>query len=286
MRGLIGARRRRGARPRRDARSRDAIRASTGCASSCRCCRRWPPTRRGGTGGESGFQTSRAQMFRAYPRAIIPRAFAGWDDYEGSVGRAVASADVARLHVPVVGHAPAPALGHGRDARDGRASRGWGRSCGLAALVHGLALHAADGARRAADAPREALMESSFRAGRDGLDATVCARRRPAAGARAGREALDRGRPFARELGAEAALEEIERILPRATAPCASSPPTSAAACRRCWRISWPRRPRRSRPGTGAGAGFQRSAICAPIITTATGARVIARAPATTPSRG
>ena len=49
--------RRRGRRPprrttrsRRDARSRDAIRAFNGLRRTCRCCRRWAPTRRSGTG--------------------------------------------------------------------------------------------------------------------------------------------------------------------------------------------------------------------------------------------
>ena len=57
------------------------------------------------------------------------------------------------------------------------------------------------------------LVESSFRAGRDGLDATVWhdgalrpVRERIAA-------ALALARPYARDVGAEPALEEVERIL-------------------------------------------------------------------------
>ena len=33
-------------------------------------------------GIDSGFATARAQLFRGYPRADIPRAFADWEDYE------------------------------------------------------------------------------------------------------------------------------------------------------------------------------------------------------------
>ena len=88
-----------------------------------------------------------------------------------------------------------------------------GSVCGLAALVHGLVLasaHAPDGGMAS---PREVLVESSFRAGRDGLDATVWhdgalrpVRDRIAA-------ALELARPYAREVGAEPALEEVDRIL-------------------------------------------------------------------------
>jgi glutamate---cysteine ligase / carboxylate-amine ligase len=32
-------------------------------------------------GRDSGFATARAQLFRGFPRAVIPRPFANWDDY-------------------------------------------------------------------------------------------------------------------------------------------------------------------------------------------------------------
>jgi carboxylate-amine ligase len=85
---------------------------------------------------------------------------------------------------------------------------------GLAALVHALA-------HRAATEPipargwiaREVLMESSFRAARDGLDATVWWEE----GMRPVREValatLELARPHARELGSDGALDEVERLL-------------------------------------------------------------------------
>ena len=36
-------------------------------------------------GRDSGLATARAQLFRGYPRAEIPRAFASYDDYAESV---------------------------------------------------------------------------------------------------------------------------------------------------------------------------------------------------------
>ena len=88
-----------------------------------------------------------------------------------------------------------------------------GSICGLAALIHGLAVHAAHAGEVVRPTPWEALMESSFRAGRDGLDATVytSGARRPVRELAA--EALAAARPFARDVGAEPALEEVERIV-------------------------------------------------------------------------
>ena len=80
----------------------------------------------------------------------------------------------ARLHVPVVGHPPAPAAGHGRAARDGRAvaarppwpgcrrsCTGWRSRCSTA--------------RADPPVPGAEIVESSFRAGRDGLARDPCA---------------------------------------------------------------------------------------------------------------
>src|SRR5688500_16226801 len=44
-------------------------------------------------GRASGFATARAQLFRGFPRAVIPRAFAGWDDYVSSVRSLVDAGD-------------------------------------------------------------------------------------------------------------------------------------------------------------------------------------------------
>jgi carboxylate-amine ligase len=87
---------------------------------------------------------------------------------------------------------------------------------GLVGLIHGLA-------RAAAEAPvppggwmpREALMESSFRAARDGLAATLLydGALRPVREIAAA--AVERARPFARDLGSGDALEEVGRLLER-----------------------------------------------------------------------
>jgi glutamate---cysteine ligase / carboxylate-amine ligase len=94
---------------------------------------------------------------------------------------------------------------------DGQAAL-WSEA-GLAALVHALAAREAQAPPRTRWTPREALVEASFAAHRDGLDARL-----PLDGAlRPAREVvratLDLARPFARDLGADAALEGVERIL-------------------------------------------------------------------------
>jgi carboxylate-amine ligase len=160
-------------------------------------------------GIDSGFQTARAQMFRGYPRADIPRAFAGWDDYAETIEAMVAAAGVEDYTFFWWDLRPHPQLGT-LEVRAMDAQGRLGSVCGLAALVHGLGLASAH--EPAGDEPlaREVLVESSFRAGRDGLDASVWhegalrpVRERIAA-------AVELARPYT---PAEAALEEIDRIV-------------------------------------------------------------------------
>lgn len=122
-------------------------------------------------GLDSGLASARAQLFRGYPRADIAQAFGSWDEYETSVAAVLAAGDLPdytylwwdlRPH-PRLGTVEVRAMDAQSDLRDVAA---------LVALAGALA-------RRAAEAavppwsPREALMESSFRAARDGLAATL-----------------------------------------------------------------------------------------------------------------
>ena len=162
-------------------------------------------------GRDSGFQTARAQLFRGYPRADIPRAFAGWEDYAETMALVVAAAGVEDYTFLWWDIRPHPRLGTLElRAMDGQARIG--AVCGLSALVHGLVLAALE-EPEAPPLPREALVEGSYRAGRDGLAATVWdgGRMRPVR--EAAEAALEGARPHARELGTDGALEEIERIL-------------------------------------------------------------------------
>jgi carboxylate-amine ligase len=164
-----------------------------------------------GHGRDSGLATSRAQLFRGYPRAEIPRSFDSYDDYAETAESIVAAGDLPDYTFLWWDIRPHPRLGTVEVRAMDSQSALWSVA-GLAALVHALArLEAERGPR--AWAPREALMEASFSAARDGLDARI-----PDAGAlrparEVARAALREARPFARETGSGAALEEVERIL-------------------------------------------------------------------------
>lgn len=161
-------------------------------------------------GRDSGFATARAQLFRGIPRAVVPRAFAGWDDYVETVEHWMAAAEIDDYTYLWWDLRPHPRLG----TVEVRAMDAQSRPravLGLAALVHALAVAAADGQGEIVSA--EAITESSFRAGRDGLEARVWWRgsNRPLREVAA--EALALARPYAAELGEADALGEIDRIL-------------------------------------------------------------------------
>jgi glutamate---cysteine ligase / carboxylate-amine ligase len=162
-------------------------------------------------GADSGFASARSVVFRAFPRSTIPPAFASWDHYADVVGWWEATGDLPDYTYLWWDLRPSPKLGtievRAMDAQSRLESAG-----GLAALVHALALACAEGAEEVTP-PSEALSESSFRAARDGLEATVWWRGAMTPIRTVAADTLELARPFARELDGEDALEEIERIL-------------------------------------------------------------------------
>jgi carboxylate-amine ligase len=159
-------------------------------------------------GRDSGFATARAQLFRGYPRALIPPAFDDWQHYVEYVSEWVAAGDLPDYTFLWWDVRPHPRLG----TLEVRAMDGQSRLesvIGLGALAHGLAVACAEGA----DTPpvsSGALTESSFRAGRDGLTARLYwqGALRPAAEVAAEALALARA-----HLDDVRPLEEVERIL-------------------------------------------------------------------------
>ena len=167
-------------------------------------------------GVDSGLATSRAQLFRGYPRGDIPRAFRSFEDYEENVGAVLAAGDLPDYTFLWWDVRPHPRLGT-VEVRAMDAQSSLRTVTGLVGLIHGLARAAAEtpAASGAASgwSPREALMESSFRAARDGLGATLLADGALRPVPEIARAAVARARPFARELGAEDALAEIDRVV-------------------------------------------------------------------------
>ena len=162
-------------------------------------------------GHDSGLASARSTIFRGFPRSTIPPTFAGWEHYVDVIRWCVETAEVADYTYLWWDIRPSPKLGtvevRAMDAQSRLES-----VAGLAALVHALAVACADGQEEAAP-PTEGLMESSFRAARDGVDATIWWRGAIRPIREVGADALALARPYARELDGEDALEEVERIL-------------------------------------------------------------------------
>ena len=162
-------------------------------------------------GLDSGFASARAQLFRGLPRAVIPPAFASWSAYEHYVEAWLTAGDAPDYTFLWWDIRPHPRLGT-VELRAMDAQARLGSVAGLAALVHGLALAVLDG-RMEPPIPGPEIVESSYRAGRDGLAATLrwdgAMRPLPELAA----EAIGIARAALRERGADGALEEAERIL-------------------------------------------------------------------------
>ena len=162
-------------------------------------------------GRDSGLATARAQLFRGYPRAEIPRAFGSFAEYEETVASVLAAGDLPDYTFLWWDIRPHPRLGTVEVRAMDSQSALWSAAA-LSALVHTLARAEIEDPREA-PSTREALMEASFSAARDGLRARL-----PLDGALrpvpdVARAALARARPHARAVASEDALEGIERIL-------------------------------------------------------------------------
>ena len=162
-------------------------------------------------GLDSGFASARAQLFRAFPRAVIPPAFADWAAYEAYVAAWLEAGDAPDYTFLWWDIRPHPRLGT-VEFRAMDAQARLGSVAGLAALVHGLALAVLDG-RADPPVPGAEIAEGSFRAGRDGLDATLRwdGAMRPLRELAA--EAIGHARGALRERGGRRRAREAERIL-------------------------------------------------------------------------
>jgi carboxylate-amine ligase len=161
-------------------------------------------------GRDSGLASARAHVFRALPSSEIPPIFASFDEYAEAVETLCAAGEVPDYTFLWWDIRPAPVLGtvevRAMDSQSSLAD-----VAGITALVQALA-------RRAAEEPgpwehRDVLTESSFRAARDGLDACLWHEGTLRPVPDVARATVKLAMPYARELGTEAALEEVERIL-------------------------------------------------------------------------
>ena len=162
-------------------------------------------------GADSGLASARFSIVRAYPRRGVPRFFASWDDYAEtarSIGAAGEFDDYTWIWWDVRAH---PKLGT-VEVREVDVQASLEDTAAIAALVHALAARALESPPRDG-LPAEAIAESSFRASRDGLDATILHDGRLHPLREVARATVADVSGYAREAGSGDALEGIERIV-------------------------------------------------------------------------
>lgn len=161
-------------------------------------------------GQDSGLASARFALVRSYPRRVVPRAFEDLDDYARAIAAVTQAGGLSdytyvwwdvRLH---------PRLGT-IELRELDAQSRIGDAEAIAAFVQALTRHLAEHPHD--EQPSEAIAESSFRASRDGVDATLLhdGELRPVRDLV--RRTLEELSPAARELAGERALGGIERLL-------------------------------------------------------------------------
>ncbi len=163
-------------------------------------------------GADSGHASARASVVRSYPRFQVPRRFRDFEDFCRVADQLIAAAGVDDYTYIWWDVRPHPKLGT-VEVRAFDVQTGALGSAALAALIQAIAAKELDSPTASA-LSREALEESYFQAASHGLDAEVLLDdESPAPAREVCRRVLDSARPYARDLGGEDALEEIERIL-------------------------------------------------------------------------
>jgi carboxylate-amine ligase len=165
-------------------------------------------------GRDSGLASSRFSLVRSFPGRGVPDRFGDFDQYAElvtAVGRAGGLEDYTFVWWDVRLH---PRLGT-LELREMDAQGSLDSAAGLAALVQALAYRAAEPRAGSTESgiPTQVISESSFRASRDGLEARIVSNDSERPLHEVARETVELARPYARELGSEDALEQIERIL-------------------------------------------------------------------------
>jgi carboxylate-amine ligase len=163
-------------------------------------------------GVDSGHASARTQIVRSYPRFQVPRHFRDYAHFLEVADQLVAAAGVddytyiwwdVRPH-PKLGTVEVRAVDVAAEPRT---------SAAIAGLIQAIAANELD---RPTDSPlhREALEESYFQAASHGLEAEILFdSERPGPAREVAAHVLETIRPYARDLGTEEALAEIERIL-------------------------------------------------------------------------
>jgi carboxylate-amine ligase len=163
-------------------------------------------------GTDSGHASARTSVVRSYPRFQLPRRFRDYEEFCRVADQLIAAAGVDDYTYIWWDVRPHPRLGT-VEVRAVDVQVDTAGSSAIAALIQAIAAKELD-RPSTIDLSREALEESYFQAASHGLEAEILLdSETPEAALEVGRRVLELVRPYARELGSEAALAEIERIL-------------------------------------------------------------------------
>ena len=162
---------------------------------------------------DTGHASARTTIVRSYPRFQVPRRFRDYEDFCRVADQLIAAAGVDDYTYIWWDVRPHPRLGtvevRAVDVQSDAAG-----SSAIAALIQAIAARELDRPRDIERITREALEESYFQAASHGLDAQILLDEpEPEPARHLCRKVLDDVRRYARELGTEDALVEIERIL-------------------------------------------------------------------------
>jgi glutamate---cysteine ligase / carboxylate-amine ligase len=163
-------------------------------------------------GEDSGHASARTQVVRSYPRCQVPRQFHDYEDFCRVADQLIAAAGVDDYTYIWWDVRPHPQLGT-VEVRAVDVQIDVETSSALAALIQAIAAKELD--RPTAPALyREVLEESYFQAASHGLEAEIVLDDEvPAPAREVVARMLESVRPYARDLGGDAAFEQLERVL-------------------------------------------------------------------------
>ena len=162
-------------------------------------------------GRDSGLASARYALVRTYPGRGVPAAFPDFDAYMEATEQTLAAGGIDEYTLLWWDVRPHPKLGT-VEVREMDVQTSVEDAAALGALVQGLALEAAEEGRAEAP-PSDTIAMSTFRAARDGIDATILDRGALAPVRDVTRATVERIRPRVRELGSDAPLDGIGRML-------------------------------------------------------------------------
>jgi glutamate---cysteine ligase / carboxylate-amine ligase len=163
-------------------------------------------------GVDSGHASARTSVVRSYPRFQLPRQLRDYEDFCHVADQLIAAAGVEDYTYIWWDVRPHPKLGT-VEVRALDVQADVATSAAIAALIQAIAAKELDDPT-APGLYREALEESYFQAASHGLESQILFDdETPEPAPEVARRVLDSVRPYARDLGGEAAFEVLERIL-------------------------------------------------------------------------